>query len=45
MGAECTTGKGLLPLGTEKTLSGCRNLERVSRELLLGDRVLVLGWI
>lgn len=32
-------GKGLLPLGMQKTWSGCKNLERVSRELLFGARV------
>lgn len=38
-------GKGLLPLGMQKTWSGCRTLERVSRELLFGARVQVFGWI
>lgn len=38
-------GKGLLPLGMQKTWSGGRNLERVSRELLFGTRLQVFGWI
>lgn len=44
-GGACTMGKGLLPLGMQKTWSGCRNLERVSRQLLFGARVQVFGRI
>lgn len=42
---ERTTGKGVLPLVTEKASGDRRNLERVSRELMFGARVQVLGWI
>lgn len=44
-GRACAVGKGLLPLGMQKTWSGGRNLERVSRELLFGTRLQVFGWI
>lgn len=45
MQGECTTEKGVLPLGTEKASSDRRSLERVSRELMFGAGVQVLGWI
>lgn len=38
-------GKGLLPLGMQKTWSDCRNSRRVSMELFFEALAYVFGWI